>query len=227
MFYRPIVIAIAGLVLALSSSGLVAAQPTEEFSFVVVPEVASGPVGRGHVVTAIPTVDYKEYSGVFFVFEVVAGPNAGTSSAQGGCSPSNCASNFESPVSWTYNGRRPGTDVILVCATGIRSESTYELEVDGDHELCETAVMTWFDGGFPLGGNISAQAAENRARVAAAAQPAVTVPSTGTGIVTPPNTGDAGLAASTEPGRASYAIAGMGIFVLAGLATLRFTRAKS
>lgn len=51
----------------------------------------------------------------------------------------------------------------------------------------------------------------------------VTAPRTGQGIV-PPNTGDAGLAASSESGLSLLVIAGVVAFALAGVASLKFAR---
>jgi hypothetical protein len=181
----------------------------------VVPEAASGPVGRSHTVTATP--HYQEGPGLFITFEVIAGPNAGASSAQGGCQPATCYSDFQSSVSWSYSGRRPGTDVIEACAT---SGQSFPREIFD----CERVTMTWVDGGFPLGGNIADQARENRERVAAAAQPpAVTAPGTGTGIVTPPRTGDGGLASPRDSAEAPLAAMAAAIAVggLAGATVLR------
>jgi hypothetical protein len=55
--------------------------------------------------------------------------------------------------------------------------------------------------------------------------PAVTAPSTGTGTISPPNTGDAGLAAANSSSNAMlYVIAGAIAFVMAGLASIRYAR---
>jgi hypothetical protein len=56
------------------------------------------------------------------------------------------------------------------------------------------------------------------------AAPAVTAPSTGTGTISPPNTGDAGLAAGSSSHASLYVIAGAVAFVLAGLASFRYAR---
>jgi len=52
----------------------------------------------------------------------------------------------------------------------------------------------------------------------------VTAPRTGTGGVTPPNTGDAGLATTSGSSWAFYVIAGAVAFALAGVATYKFAR---
>jgi hypothetical protein len=54
--------------------------------------------------------------------------------------------------------------------------------------------------------------------------PAVTAPSTGTGTISPPNTGDAGLAAGSSTNATLYVIAGAIAFVMAGLASIRCAR---
>jgi hypothetical protein len=55
--------------------------------------------------------------------------------------------------------------------------------------------------------------------------PAVTAPSTGTGTISPPNTGDAGLAAANSSSNAMlYVIAGAIAFAMAGLASIRYAR---
>jgi hypothetical protein len=55
------------------------------------------------------------------------------------------------------------------------------------------------------------------------AEPEVTAPDTGTGTISPPNTGDAGLAAGTTS-TTLFVIAGAAAFVLAGFAKLGFAR---
>jgi hypothetical protein len=54
--------------------------------------------------------------------------------------------------------------------------------------------------------------------------PAVVAPDTGTGTIRPPNTGDAGLAASSAGTAPLYVIAGAVAFVLAGFASFGFAR---
>jgi hypothetical protein len=60
----------------------------------------------------------------------------------------------------------------------------------------------------------------------APAAPTVAPPvtGTGTGSITPPNTGDAGLAAGSTSNASFFVIAGAVAFVLAGLASVRFAR---
>jgi hypothetical protein len=60
------------------------------------------------------------------------------------------------------------------------------------------------------------------APAAPSAPPTVTAPRTGQGI-TPPNTGEAGLA-DTSAGWTLFAVVGMAAFAVAGLATLKFAR---
>jgi hypothetical protein len=57
-----------------------------------------------------------------------------------------------------------------------------------------------------------------------AAPPEVTAPDTGTGNISPPNTGDAGLAASSSSTAMLFVIAGAVAFVLAGVAKFGFAR---
>jgi hypothetical protein len=57
----------------------------------------------------------------------------------------------------------------------------------------------------------------------AAPAPTVTAPSTGTGSITPPNTGDAGLASSSSNGML-FVIVGAAAFVLAGIASVSYAR---
>jgi hypothetical protein len=57
----------------------------------------------------------------------------------------------------------------------------------------------------------------------AAPAPTVTAPTTGTGSITPPNTGDAGLASSSSNGML-FVIVGAAAFVLAGIASVSYAR---
>jgi hypothetical protein len=57
-----------------------------------------------------------------------------------------------------------------------------------------------------------------------AGAPAVTAPSTGTGTISPPNTGDAGLVAGSSTNATLYVIAAAIAFVMAGLASIRYAR---
>ena len=233
VIYRAPLIAMSALLLSVSAVGFGAKEASaNDVDFVVSPASASGPVLRNHTITATPIYDSKEYEGAVFLFEVISGPNEGQSSEKGGCVPVDCvagmAGDSVKPVSWTYGGgTRPGTDVIAVCLEEeVRGSEVIVIDGD-DHDglECVLVTKTWVDGGLPIGSNISSQAAENRARVAAAAQPAaVTAPRTGTGIVTPPNTGDAGLASSSSSSWTLFAIGGLAAFALAGLASLRFAR---
>jgi hypothetical protein len=212
------------------------ASDAEEPYFLVTPEHATGPVGRDHTVTATPIRGAENntsennvehiYVGFAFLFEIIAGPNAGLNSENGGqCNPSDCEGGFNEvihPVSWTYSGRRPGTDVIRVCAS---EEVTIGVS-NQEEAQCVLVTKTWVDGGFPLGGNIADQARENRERVAAAAQaqaPSVTAPSTGTGVVTPPRTGDGGLASPRGAAEAPLAAlaAAIALGALGGATVLR------
>jgi hypothetical protein len=57
-----------------------------------------------------------------------------------------------------------------------------------------------------------------------AGAPAVTAPATGTGSISPPNTGDAGLAATSSGSAMLYVIFGAVAFVLAGLVSFGYAR---
>ena len=58
-----------------------------------------------------------------------------------------------------------------------------------------------------------------------AGAPAVTAPNTGTGTISPPNTGDAGLAAAGSTSNATlYVIFGAAAFAIAGLVSFGYAR---
>jgi hypothetical protein len=80
-------------------------------------------------------------------------------------------------------------------------------------------------GGTLLGGVFSTPVVTSQVTVTCStAAPAVTAPSTGTGSISPPNTGDAGLAAGSSSTSTLYVIAGAVAFALAGLASFRYAR---
>jgi hypothetical protein len=60
----------------------------------------------------------------------------------------------------------------------------------------------------------------------APAAPTVAPPATGTGTgsITPPNTGDAGLASGGNPATSLFVLAGAVVLFMAGLASVRFAR---
>lgn len=187
-----IVAVLAALVISPGSLPRAAAQDEYLVTISLAPLEGEGLVGGMHTVTA--TVDEIRGTGELTIeFEIIDGPNQGLTSKQ--CVPS-CVV-FGSPdhiatLNWTYTSNGiPGTDSIIACA----------VEEEGDRGVCSNVVtMTWVRprvGAFPA--PVAAAAGEsadrNRARAAATAPapPSVTAPSTGTGIVTPPNTGDGGL----------------------------------
>jgi hypothetical protein len=93
-----------------------------------------------------------------------------------------------------------------------------------------TGGSDYFYGGLGSGGlfstaPISAQVTINCAAPTVAA-PAATIraPSTGTGSITPPNTGDGGLVDSSSSSWALFLVGGAAAFALAGLASLKFAR---
>ena len=92
----------------------------------------------------------------------------------------------------------------------------------------ETAVdTTAFSllGGLFSTAPISAQVTVECSIQAPAPAPTIVAPDTGTGTITPPSTGDAGLLAGSNGSSWSlFAIGGMVAFALAGLATLGFAR---
>jgi len=224
MIHRLFLIASALVVAVIALAGLGTQPAAAEHFVTVTPELASRLVNTTHTVTAAS----QEFDGtqiVRYTFRVISGPNTGVNQTFGGCIPSSCTGGATNkvitPVSWTYTGSGgTGTDTIEVCGTDVRG-ATFDFD-------CDTVFVTWFrESGFPIGGAISDQAAENRARAAAAAPAAVVPPATGTGIITPPSTGDAGLLGSSSSSGALFAIGGMAAFALAGLATLKLARAKS
>ena len=77
-------------------------------------------------------------------------------------------------------------------------------------------------------GNVVAQTSKTYTCDAAVAPAAPTVvppaTGTGTGSITPPNTGDAGLAAGSTSNASLFVIAGAVAMVLAGLASIKFAR---
>jgi hypothetical protein len=81
-------------------------------------------------------------------------------------------------------------------------------------------------GGGGLGGFFSTPVITSQVTVTctAAAAPPVTAPNTGTGTISPPNTGDAGLAAASSSTASLFVIAGAVAFVLAGLASFGYAR---
>jgi hypothetical protein len=80
-------------------------------------------------------------------------------------------------------------------------------------------------GGSFLGGVFSTPVVTSQVTVTCTeGVPAVTAPSTGTGSISPPNTGDAGLAAADSSSATLYVIFGAVAFVMAGLASFRYAR---
>jgi hypothetical protein len=244
-FMVPAAVLMAAALVAGSAASPAAARFV--FDFDVEPAAAAALVGGDHTVTAIPTIEQAAgqtqqlqgelYVGIYFRFEVIAGPNFGSSSLDGGCEPSNCEGGINEivhDVSWSYHDfGGAGTDVIEVC--GLASAEVQPVVVlDGDFEgaVCHQVIMTWVPrprGSLPAAilPALAQTAKENRERAAAAAQPAPTVspPSTGTGIL-PPNTGDAGLkAAGSQAAATLYATAALGAaLALGGMGILKRPR---
>ncbi len=76
----------------------------------------------------------------------------------------------------------------------------------------------------PISAQVTVTCAIPAAVAAPAPAPTVRAPSTGTGPITAPNTGDAGLAGSSGSSWVLFVIAGAAAFALAGVASLRFAR---
>ena len=76
------------------------------------------------------------------------------------------------------------------------------------------------------GTDIVAQTSQNYVCDGAVAPvaPTVSPPPAGTGTISPPNTGDAGLAAGSSSTSSLFVIAGAVVFALAGLVSIRFAR---
>jgi hypothetical protein len=106
-------------------------------------------------------------------------------------------------------------------ATTISGEASVLIATDPGNPGTHTVIAFVMNAA----GTPSAQASatyECEGAVAPAA-PTVAQPSTGTGSITPPNTGDAGLA-SGSTSSSLFVIAGAVAFVLAGLASVKFAR---
>jgi hypothetical protein len=178
------------------------------------PTEDTNPIGTSHTVTVSIEalfIDTPVFWGI--EFDIISGPNAGLGSTND-CVPS-CTGVGDGQVSWSYVGNGgPGTDVIRVCVFNDFGDPV-------PNEDCENVTKTWVTptptptatptarpteddpqrqrvnvGGAAgaVGGAISDQAAENRARAAVTPTVAVAAPRTGTGTaISPPNTGDAGL----------------------------------
>ena len=76
---------------------------------------------------------------------------------------------------------------------------------------------------FVPGAPITTQVTVTCSLPAAPVAPTVTAPVTGTGSITPPNTGDAGLASSSSNAML-FVIVGAAAFVLAGIASVSYAR---
>jgi hypothetical protein len=173
---------------------------------------------EGHVVSEHTLVEVTTNFG---------GVLGGTGAVVGGFG---LVSPLSSTVAETFNGKavfhlitsetQPGPYTVIVTTGGGGSVAGGDFLDDGDEEPDST-----------LGGLFSTPVINQTVSVsctvpAAAAAPAATVraPSTGQGI-TPPSTGDAGLAdASNGSSWALFVIAGAAAFALAGVASLKFAR---
>jgi hypothetical protein len=118
------------------------------------PSTATNVVGSSHTVTATTTSTESPYptagAGTVVEFDVTSGPNMGQSShpqSPGAtCSPSDCATDANGKVSWTYNSNGgPGTDTIQACFARpgtVSPPGTVNPVVD-DPRTCVTATKVW------------------------------------------------------------------------------------
>jgi hypothetical protein len=113
------------------------------------PATATNIVGTSHTVTAtVTSTDQNGHptagAGVLVEFDVISGPNMGQTSHPtntGTCSPSDCSTNSNGQVSWTYtsNGVQ-GTDTIRACFP----DRPAIVQRTGDEaRTCTTATKTW------------------------------------------------------------------------------------
>jgi hypothetical protein len=105
----------------------------------------------------------------------------------------------------------------------VDGEASVLIATDPSNPGTHTVIAYALDGD----GDVVAQTSKTyvcEGAVAPSAPPTVTTPPTGTGgTISPPNTGDAGLASGTSSA-SLFVIAGAVAFVLAGLASVRFAR---
>lgn len=132
MSKRFLVSAVAGLGLlamaAILGMAMVqsAAAGVQALSLDATPETDTNMVDTDHTVTATVTQDLEPVFGAEVAFDVISGPNTGTSVT---CSPNvDCSTDETGQVSGTYPGDGgAGTDTIEVCVTGfvvdIRAEA--------------------------------------------------------------------------------------------------------
>jgi uncharacterized repeat protein (TIGR01451 family) len=110
----------------IAGSGIVSEAPNLSLS----PTTATNPVGASHTVTATVTnTDGSVRSGVVVSF-VVTGANAG---ATGTCVPTNCTSDAQGVVTYSYTGVNVGDDTINAAIT-----------VEGSRQTA-TASKTWVE----------------------------------------------------------------------------------
>jgi len=131
------------------------------------PATATNPVGTSHKVTAtVKSTDSNGYPaagpGVPVEFDVTSGPNMGQTSHPtlantGACSPSDCTTDANGQVSWTYmsNGIQ-GTDTIRACFPD-RPPNPFIQRAGDEAQTCTTATKTWgtFTGKVTGGGQVS------------------------------------------------------------------------
>jgi hypothetical protein len=113
------------------------------------PATATNAVGTNHTVTATATsTDPNDHPsrgpGVAVEFDVTSGPNTGQTSHPantGTCAPSNCTTDANGQVSWTYTSNGvAGTDTIRACFP----DRPVVVQRPGDEaRTCTTATKVW------------------------------------------------------------------------------------
>ena len=151
-------------------------------------------------------------------YEVVAAAGGSVMASNGNLAP------------W-YNTLGTFTNTVLNSTGGITSANYLAPAFNGTPTV--SAYYPWYQQGLlqytPSSAPVNAQATVTCAvpGAPAAAAPAIAAPRTGQGpadafAIRPPNTGDAGLAAGSSSNAMVYVAAGVAVFALAGLASLKF-----
>jgi len=113
------------------------------------PATAGNVVGTSHTVTATvtstdPSGHPSPGPGVAVEFDVTSGPNMGQTSHPantGTCSPSDCTTNANGQVSWTYTSNgMPGTDTIKAC---FPDRPVVVQRMGDEAKTCSTATKVW------------------------------------------------------------------------------------
>ena len=127
-----------GLVLALTlaAAGTPMMASANSFVMVLTPGTATNEVGQDHTVIATFTVDERPVADQPGSF-TVSGANSG---ATGVCDPSDCITDSNGQVSFTYTGEAVGTDSIVACVGG---DAAVPL-------LCAEVVKVWTEIEVPV-----------------------------------------------------------------------------